>query len=270
LLNSTDLSVANLSRANLWAAHLSEAKLSGANLRLATVGFASFSNVSLVGIEGLETINHRAPSTIGVDTLERTAADLSNHSSDRQQHAIELFLEGAGVPKEYIELLRSRIGQPTQFYSCFISYSTKDQEFADTLYKELRHKDVRCWLASEDLKIGDEFRLKINESIRQHDKLVLILSERSIESSWVEHEVKQALAREKAEGKAVLFPIRIDDAVMETPEQWAADIRKQRHIGDFGNWKEHDEYQKSLARLIRDLQPDAVKQTKSAGGSERE
>jgi hypothetical protein len=26
-----------------------------------------------------------------------------------------------------------------------------------------------------------------------------------------------------------------------------------RHIGDFTRWKEHDEYQKSFARVLRDL-----------------
>src|SRR3989442_132894 len=94
---------------------------------------------------------------------------------------------------------RQRIGQAIQFYSVFISYSSIDEYFADRLYADLRQKNIRCWLASEDLKIGDKFRLKINEQIRQHDKLVLILSERSIESSWVEYEVKQAFQREKVE-----------------------------------------------------------------------
>ena len=79
---------------------------------------------------------------------------------------------------------------------------------------------------SEDLKIGDQFRLEINDAIRHHDKLVLVLSASSIESSWVEDEVKKALKREEAEGKTVLFPVRIDDAVLVTPEPWAARIRK--------------------------------------------
>ncbi len=31
------------------------------------------------------------------------------------------------------------------------------------------------------------------------------------------------------------------------------DIKRTRHIGDFRNWKEHDAYQESLQRLLRDL-----------------
>jgi len=45
---------------------------------------------------------------------------------------------------------------------------------------------------------------------------------------------------------------------METGAAWAASIRRTRHIGDFRKWKDHDEYQRALARLVRDLQADAA------------
>jgi hypothetical protein len=73
-------------------------------------------------------------------------------------------------------------------------------------------------------------------------------------SVWVTKEVRTALAEETANpGKTVLFPIRVDDAVKDTTEQWAADIKRTRHIGDFTRWKEHDAYSKALDRLLRDL-----------------
>ncbi len=51
----------------------------------------------------------------------------------------------------------------------------------------------------------------------------------------------------------MLFPVRLDDEVMTTTQQWAHDIRDGRHIGDFRKWKEHDAYQGSFTRLLRDL-----------------
>ena len=56
----------------------------------------------------------------------------------------------------------------------------------------------------------------------------------------------------------MLFPVRLDDAVMDTTEQWAHDIRRTRHIGDFTRWKEHDAYSKGLDRLLRDLKVEAT------------
>ena len=51
----------------------------------------------------------------------------------------------------------------------------------------------------------------------------------------------------------MLFPIRLDDAVLTTGEAWAVKLRDSRNIGDFRRWKEHDAYQKALERLLRDL-----------------
>lgn len=90
----------------------------------------------------------------------------------------------------------------------FISYSSKDQKFANRLYTDLQSKGVRCWLASEDLKIGDKIRVGMDEAIRRHDKLLLVLSMYSVANDWVEQEVETALERERKEKRTVLFPIR--------------------------------------------------------------
>jgi hypothetical protein len=51
----------------------------------------------------------------------------------------------------------------------------------------------------------------------------------------------------------VLYPVRLDDAMMQTDQAWAAGIRRTRHIGDFTRWKDHDAYQQAFQRLLRDL-----------------
>jgi len=83
--------------------------------------------------------------------------------------------------------------------------------------------------------------------------LLLILSERSIASPWVEEEVESALEREHRDRKLVLFPISLDDAIIDTEVAWAASLRRTRHIGDFRRWKEHDAFAKAFERLLRDL-----------------
>jgi hypothetical protein len=88
------------------------------------------------------------------------------------------------------------------------------------------------------------------------DKVMIVLSEASVQSRWVEREVNAAREREDRENRTVLFPVRIDDTIMDAPQPWAADIRRTRHIGDFSKWKDHDAYQKALARLLRDLRAD--------------
>jgi hypothetical protein len=117
----------------------------------------------------------------------------------------------------------------------------------------LQNKGVRCWFAPHDLPIGAKTWDEIDEAIRLRDKLLLILSKSSIASEWVEDEVNKAYAEERSTKEVVLFPIRIDNAVMSTAEPWAVKLRDQRNIGDFRQWKKPAEYQKSLDRLLRDL-----------------
>jgi hypothetical protein len=51
----------------------------------------------------------------------------------------------------------------------------------------------------------------------------------------------------------VLFPIRLDNAVRDTKRTWAAKLRRERNIGDFSCWKDHDAYQQAFDRLLQDL-----------------
>ncbi|MCX6024920.1 MAG: toll/interleukin-1 receptor domain-containing protein, partial [Chloroflexi bacterium] len=120
---------------------------------------------------------------------------------------------------------------------------------------------VRCWFAHDDLKIGDRLRRRFDESIRAYDKLLVVLSANSIRSEWVEKDVETALEKERKQNTTVLFPIRIDDEVMDTDQAWAADIRRTRYIGDFTRWKDHDSYQKAFDRLLRDLKAESAAAT---------
>jgi hypothetical protein len=246
-LNQANLSEANLSKANLGNAYLpgaifSRADLENTDFSGALVAYSTFGDVNLREVQGLEEVIHGGPSTIGIDTIYRSKGKIP-----------KAFLREAGVPNTFIIYAASLTDEAFQYYSCFISYSHKDEEFAQRLYTDLQQKGVRCWYAPKHMKIGDKIRPTIDQSIRVHDKLLLVLSEHSMASQWVEQEVETALARDREQGETVLFPVRLDDAVMKIESGWQALIRNTRHIGDFSRWKDHDAYQQAFERLLRDL-----------------
>lgn len=241
-LMEANLSGAYLREANLREANLSGANLSGANLSRARTYFTVFGNTDLTDVKGLETVEHQGPSSIGMDMLFKSKSQIP-----------EVFLRGIGVPEVLITYLPSMLGQTIQYYSCFISYSAKDTPLATRLHADLQQAGVRCWFAPEDMKIGDKIRPRIDESIRVHEKLLLILSEHSLASDWVEHEVEAALEQERQRKETVLFPIRVDEAVMRSEVGWAAHIKRTRNIGDFQEWEGHESYQKAFQRLLKDL-----------------
>jgi hypothetical protein len=187
----------------------------------------------------------RSPSCVAPDW----GPSIIDHRTLQRSGPLPLaFLRGIGLPDNLIDYLPSLLNQPIQFYSCFISYSSMDQKFAD-----LQNKGVRCWFAPHDLPIGAKTWDAIDEAIRLRDKVLLILSKHSIGSDWVEDEVTKAFAEERTRKQLVLFPIRLDDTVMKTTEAWAGKLRDNRNIGDFRKWKDHDAYEKALERVLRDL-----------------
>lgn len=241
-LVETDLHRADLTGADFFSVLFDHTKLEGADFTEAQLNVTIFAGIDLSEVKGLETIIHHGPSTIGIDTIYKSRGEIP-----------EKFLRGCGVPDTFIAFSKSLVGKAIEYYSCFISYSSQDEEFAKRLYADLQSNGVRCWFAPEDLKIGDRFRTRIDEAIRVHDKLLLVLSESSIRSDWVQTEVEAAFERERRDKRTVLFPVRLDATVMETEAAWAADIRRMRQIGDFTSWKQHDGYKLAFDRLMRDL-----------------
>jgi hypothetical protein len=161
----------------------------------------NFANADLTGVIGLETCRHGGPSIIDYRTLQKS------------RHLPLPFLRGVGLPDRLIEYLPSLFDQAIQYFSCFISYSTKDQDFADRLYDGLQGNGVRCWFAPHDIPIGGKILDEIDAAIRLRDKVLLILSERSIQSGWVEDEVTKAFEEERKRRQIVLFPIRLEEPV---------------------------------------------------------
>jgi hypothetical protein len=165
------------------------------------------------------------------------------------------FLRGCGLPDTVIGFLHPK------YQSCFISYSTTDQDFADLFYADLQAQGVRCWFAPHDIHGGRKIHEQIDEAIKVHDKLLLILSDASMGSNWVKTEIANARAKEQQQKRQMLFPIslvpfdRVRTWKLFDADAGIDSVREIREyfIPDFSNWKDHDAYAKALDRLMRDL-----------------
>jgi hypothetical protein len=248
--HGADLRGASLREATLHGADLHGADLRRASLREAHIAMTQFGDVDLSMVQGLETVVHSGPSTIGIDTLYRSHGNIP-----------EVFLRDAGVPEDLITYVKSLVGRSFEFYSYFISYSSKDQEFAERLHADLQNKGVRCWFAPHDIQGGRKLHEQIDQAIRVHERLLLILSPYSMNSEWVKTEIAKARQHEVLEQRQVLFPVCLVsyDAIRDwecfdadTGKDSAREIREY-FIPDFSNWKNHDAYQVAFQRLLRDL-----------------
>ncbi|HEX8311423.1 MAG TPA: toll/interleukin-1 receptor domain-containing protein [Chthoniobacteraceae bacterium] len=266
------LQSADLTNANLTGANLAVATLTGAILRGAVLGGTDFTMANLDGADfagaimslthfgdcdlrrvlGLEAAIHEFPSGIPLDTIYRSKGKIP-----------ENFLRGCGVPESFITQIHSLVNAEDgiQFYSCFISYSTKDEEFARRLHGRMRDAHLRVWFAPEDVQGGKKLHEQIETAIRVYDKLLIVLSEAGLQSEWVMTELRKARKVERQSGRRKLFPVRLVD--FETLRDWecfdadsgkdlAVELREY-FIPDFSNWKDHDAFEATFARLLKDL-----------------
>jgi hypothetical protein len=258
-LRACDLIGANLRRTDLRSANLRYAKLNQVNFTLANLSKADLekamfwetvlARTNLSDALGLENCKHGGPSIIDHRTLKRSGA------------LPRSFLQGCGLPDTFIDYFPSLLAEPIQFSSVFISHSSKDHRFAKKLHSSLQANGVRCWFAPHSIQGGRKIYEQIDEAITTYDRLLLILSERSMSSEWVKTEIANARQREVREKRQMLFPIslvpfenirkwKVFDA--DTGKDSAREIREY-FIPDFSNWKDHASYQGAFQRLLRDL-----------------
>jgi uncharacterized protein YjbI with pentapeptide repeats len=252
-LREADLTGADLTDVDLSGADLSGATLDCANLTTAVVRQTAFGNNDLSTTNGLETLEHLGPSTIGLQTLYRSKGNIP-----------EVFLRGAGLPEDFITYLPSLMARPIEFYSCFISYSHADKSFARRLHDSLQARGIRCWLDEHELLPGDKIYTEVDRGIRLWDKVLLCCSKDALTSWWVDNEIKIAFDKEqqlwKQRGKEVLalIPLNLDDYLFSGAWQsgLATEV-KARLAAHFGGWEQDNKkFDEQFERLVKALRTD--------------
>jgi PAS domain S-box-containing protein len=152
---------------------------------------------------------------------------------------------------------------PTTPLSCFISYSSHDEEFASMLYAELRARNLQVWFAPAKLRPGDKLNEAIAQGIDASDRLLLVLSKGSMKSIWVKEELRKARRIEDEQGVRKLIPIRLVE--YEAIQQWHspewkffwfgfgadnAEVVRSYFIPDFSQWQNPERFNQGLESLL--------------------
>lgn len=261
-LSRANLCGANLHGANLYGANLNQAHTDDANFDGIITGLTIFSYNDLSKTKGLENVDHISESVIGIQTLRLSKGKIP-----------EIFLRGCGVSDLEIEFAKLqaqgldheeinkilyrmhdlRANRPIQISPLFISYSHADKAFVDRVEKSLNEQGIRFWRDIHDATAG-RLETQIDRAITQNQTVLLILSENSIKSDWVQHEVRKARELEKEIKQDVLCPVALDDSWRTSP--WPGRVMeqvKEYNILDFSNWHDDNKYKKTLDRLIDGL-----------------
>lgn len=87
----------------------------------------------------------------------------------------------------------------------FISYSSCNADFANTLVSMLENKGYSCWIAPRSIPGGQDYTSSIPKAIRESDAIIFLISLDSQKSEWCQDELQEAKSKRKP-----IIPINID------------------------------------------------------------
>lgn len=241
-LSFANLTGANLSGADLSFANLSSTNLSNADLSGAKCAYTTFANCDLGQCQGLESVVHEGPSSIGIDTIMMSEGSIPM-----------AFLLGAGVPKELLAAFPAILAK-VQYCSCFIAYGEPDRAFAERLVTDLRAKGVAVWIYSMDATPGELTLREIGQKRREADKMVVLCSAEALVRDGVLKEIEAQIDEDSDK----MIPVSLDDL-------WKEDgFRVMRVVGkdlkpfllnrNYADFSDASYYEQSLEKLLKALE----------------
>ena len=93
----------------------------------------------------------------------------------------------------------------------FISYSTKNNEFAFAFKELLEQQGYNVWIAPNDIPLGERYANIIEKSIRNCKCLMLIMTEAICHSQWVNKEIERAINYNKPVFGVMLEQFELND-----------------------------------------------------------
>ena len=126
--------------------------------------------------------------------------------SERFENELAAVIEGREKEMSREEPTRQRVPRKSQ-PSVFVSYSSEDAPFAQSLAKALSDRNVGVWLDRWELRIGDSLTKRIGQALHKNDFIVVVLSPASVQSEWVRQELAEAMLREIQQKRVIVLPV---------------------------------------------------------------
>ncbi len=167
----------------------------------------------LAGVKG-----HIGVPNAVIVTTSSFAGDVQDFSSARHDISLVDFAAITNWLQGYSIRAGPLYTGKRSFSSCLLSHSSKDEKFAQKLAARLRSDGAPVWYAPEDIRPGEKICDQVKKAIATFDRLLVVLSSASMNSEWVKTEIANALARERQEGRNVLFPASL--VPIDVMQEW--------------------------------------------------
>ncbi len=122
----------------------------------------------------------------------------------------------------------------------FISYSSAEYNEAKQIAKRIEAAGYGYWMAPESIEGGKSYAQQIPQAIHGAKVILVVLSQKAMDSKWVAREVDRAINENKR-----VMPFLIEDAPMTDEFQF--------YLTNVQNYRGYLDFDGEFARLLADL-----------------
>ena len=116
----------------------------------------------------------------------------------------------------------------------FISYSSKDEKIAETIYQALETRGLDCWIASRDVRPGENFQEAIVKALRSANVMLLVFTSNANNSDEIKKELVLA-----GRNSVTVVPVRVEDVAPN--DAFTYEFATRQWIDLFTDWERHIE-----------------------------
>lgn len=168
------------------------------------------------------------------------------------------MVRGLPFPSDERSLGLLAAGLQTDTRTCFLSYNSEDTDFVRVLFNELLTHRFLCWFAPErpempsiDRIDNETLELRLTEAIYSSRVVLVIISDHSIKSRWVNFEVSKAIEKNRSATIPQLIGLRIEES--NVAASWILPLIKNHLLLDFKNWRDGHWFSNRVAELASQL-----------------
>jgi len=125
----------------------------------------------------------------------------------------------------------------------FLSHTKDDIKNVRRISDILKSHGHEPWLDEKEIILGSSVVDGINKGLEEAEIVIVFLSKKSIESTWVRKEWQITFFDHVNKGDVIIIPLLLDDC--KIPQ-----LLKDKKYADFRN---REEYESNIAELIRSL-----------------
>jgi len=244
-LRFTYLDSADLEEADLRMAYFFRTSLTDANFTGVRIGQTTFGDLDLRSVKGLETLVASFPSTLGMNTVERSKGKLPDS-----------FLRLIGLSDEAIRYVHTVKETPFYTPQCFLAYSWEEKAFADRLYEDLQQCGIRCWHVPHyvSAESGSGYTDEgVGGLLQPGDRFIVVASAALLAHERIKFEIGTAGAVSRQEKQPTVLLLRLGNFEQSRWREQFSQLASRWPTYDFSHWQDDNEYHHQLHRLVQAL-----------------